>query len=387
MRFETDSKKVPVRSFSKAIWIFFCGLCMGSMDVIPGISGGTVAFIMGIYEDLISAIRSVKFHALKNISWEFLLCLLSGISIAFLSLAHVFDRLLKDADMRVALYSAFMGLILGSILYLTRQMKRWRGIDYLALLIGAAIAFVLTLPELAHLQFEPRFDVKIDLPYPAANYQDGHLLNISRSNLEGMLAKGWINENTPLLLNGNPTSIAEQGITAAYARFDLWAMFCGMIAISAMLLPGISGSYLMNILGMYGPAIAALADLGHSIRSLSFNLDAFMLLFSIACGILIGALLFSRVIGWLLTRYHALAIALLTGFMIGAIRSVWPFWSHVQAYNPLKLNEPPSLSVVAPILPPLDSTLLSSLLFMLAGLSVLLIFEWIAHKKHLIHKD
>ena len=360
---------------------------MGSMDVIPGISGGTVAFIMGIYEDLISAIRSIKFHALKNISWEFLLCLLSGIAIAFLSLASVFDVLLKDADLRIYLYSAFMGLILGSIFYLSKQMKGWRAVDFLALLIGAAIAFVLTLPELSQLQFETHFDVKVDLPYPAENFQNGLLKNVSQSNIEVMLAKGWINENTSLFLNGHETTVTKESISAAYARFDIWAMFCGMIAISAMLLPGISGSYLLNILGMYGPAIAALADFGRSLRSFSFDFEAFMLLFSMAVGIFIGAILFSRVIGWLLTRYHALAIALLTGFMIGAIRSVWPFWSHVQAYNPLKLNEPPMLSVVKPILPSLDITLLISLLIMTAGVFVILFFEWIAHKKYLITKD
>lgn len=106
-----------------------------------------------------------------------------------------------------------------------------------------------------------------------------------------------------------------------------------------------------------------------------------------AVGIFFGAILFSRVIGWLLTRYHALAIALLTGFMIGAMRSVWPYWSHVQAYNPLKLNEPPSLSVIKPILPALDITLLFSILIMTAGIFVILFFEWIAHKKHLITKE
>jgi len=193
---------------------------MGSMDVIPGISGGTVAFIMGIYEDLIGSIRSVKFHAFKNISWEFLLCLLSGIGIAFLSLASVFDVLLKNADLRVYLYSAFMGLIIGSIIYLSKQMKGWRAIDYLALMIGAAIAFVLTLPELSHLQFEPHYDVKVDLAYPAANFQNGLLQNVSKSNIEVMLAKGWINENTPLFFNGHETTVLKENIHAAYARFS-----------------------------------------------------------------------------------------------------------------------------------------------------------------------
>lgn len=354
---------------------------MGSMDVIPGISGGTVAFIMGIYEDLISSIRSIKIQALKQVSWEFLGCLLSGIAIAFLTMASIFDVLLKDASLRIYLYSGFMGLIIGSILYLSKQIKQFRGIDFFALFTGAILAFILTLPELSQLRFEPHYEVKIDLALPAANFQNGLLLDVSKSNLEVMLAKGWINNDTLLFLNGQETSVAKENIHAAYARFDLWAMLCGMIAISAMLLPGISGSYLLNILGMYGPAIAALADLGRSLRSFSFDVDAFMLLFSMASGIFLGAILFSRVIGWLLTRYHAFAIALLTGFMIGAMRSVWPFWSHVEAYNPLKLNEAPSLVVVKPILPPLDITLVYAILIMCLGIFTVLFFEWIANQK------
>lgn len=355
---------------------------MGAMDVIPGISGGTVAFILGIYEELISAIRSIKFQSPSKIAWQFLGCLISGIALSFISFATVFDYLLKQPDYRIYLYATFTGLISGSVIYLARQMKAWGIKEVIALLIGALIAYKLTDPSLLKLSFEPHYDVEIALSEQAANYKNGILQNVSQSQLEVMLAKGWVNDSTILYENGVKSSIKEKAIIAATPRLNLWAIVCGMIAISAMLLPGISGSYLLNVLGMYGTAIAALADLGRSLRHFSFDIDAFMLLFSIGIGIFFGAILFSRVIGWLLTRYHAFTIALLTGFMVGAMQSVWPFWSFELKYNPLKLSEAPSLSVIEPVLPTINSNFFISILFFALGLAVLFFFEWVAHKKN-----
>lgn len=377
-----STKAVSIASKAHAVWIFLCGLMMGAMDVIPGISGGTVAFILGIYEELISAIRSIKFQSPSKIAWQFLGCLISGIALSFISFATVFDYLLKQPDYRIYLYATFTGLISGSVIYLARQMKAWGIKEVIALLIGALIAYKLTDPSLLKLSFEPHYDVEIALSEPAANYKNGILQNVSQSQLEVMLAKGWVNDSTVLYENGVKSSIKEKAIIAATPRLNLWAIVCGMIAISAMLLPGISGSYLLNVLGMYGTAIAALADLGRSLRHFSFDIDAFMLLFSIGIGIFFGAILFSRVIGWLLTRYHAFTIALLTGFMVGAMQSVWPFWSFEFKYNPLKLSEAPSLSVIEPVLPTFNSNFFISILFFALGLAVLFFFEWVAHKKN-----
>lgn len=377
-----STKSVSIESKAHAVWIFLCGLMMGAMDVIPGISGGTVAFILGIYEELISAIRSIKFQSPSKIAWQFLGCLISGIALSFISFATVFDYLLKQPDYRIYLYATFTGLISGSVIYLARQMKAWGIKEVIALLIGALIAYKLTDPSLLKLSFEPHYDVEIALSEQAANYKNGILQNVSQSQLEVMLAKGWVNDSTILYENGVKSSIKEKAIIAATPRLNLWAIVCGMIAISAMLLPGISGSYLLNVLGMYGTAIAALADLGRSLRHFSFDIDAFMLLFSIGIGIFFGAILFSRVIGWLLTRYHAFTIALLTGFMVGAMQSVWPFWSFELKYNPLKLSEAPSLSVIEPVLPTINSNFFISILFFALGLAVLFFFEWVAHKKN-----
>lgn len=379
------SRKVSIKSLPQALWIFICGLLMGSADVVPGISGGTMAFILGIYEDLIGSIRSVKFQSLSKISWEFLALLLSGIAFAFLSLASVFDGWLKDPHSRVLLYATFMGLILGSIVFLTKQMKGWRLKDYLALLLGAIVAYVLTMPSLGTFTQEKRFDVFVNLPEPAANYQSGMLKDVTVSNIEVMLAKGWITEDTPLGTDRGVTTVGNQNIKPATPRLDFWALICGMIAISAMLLPGISGSYLLNILGMYGVAIAALADLMAGFKQFKIEWEPFMLLFSIGIGILIGAALFSRVIGWLLTKYHALAIAMLSGFMIGALQSVWPFWSYTYKYNPLKLNHAPELSVIKPIAPAINNEFFLALLFLGIGFIAVLTIEFLANlkKKHL----
>lgn len=378
-------KKVAIKSFPQALWVFICGLLMGSADVVPGISGGTMAFILGIYEDLIGSIRSVKFQALSKISWEFLLLLISGIAFAFLNLASVFDAWLKDPHERVLLYSTFMGLILGSVYYLTKQMKGWRQKDFLALLLAAIIAFLLTMPSLGSFSSEKKYDVFIKLPEPAANYSNGMLLNVSKSNLEVMLAKGWISEDTILGTDTGVTLVSAQNINPAVPRLDLWALLCGMIAISAMLLPGISGSYLLNILGMYAAAIAALSDVMAGFKKFTIDWEPFMLLLSIGIGILLGAALFSRVIGWLLTRYHALAIAMLTGFMLGALQTVWPFWSYEYKYNPLKLNHAPELSVIKPILPAINSEFFLALGFVALGFIAVLTIEYLAHlkKKHL----
>ena len=232
---------------------------MGAADIVPGISGGTIAFIMGFYQNLIDSIKNIN---AKSIS--FLLPLLFGIILAFLTLANFFYFILQHPVYKVFLYSTFLGLVIASTIFCAKQLQNWKVTHFLFLTIGILLAYLLT----------------------GASLQTEHF---------------------------------------TYNGFSWWLIFCGIIAVSAMLLPGISGSYLLSILGVYPLAIGAVKDFTVSIKQFSFNPEASMILFNLMIGIAIGAALFSRIISWLLTHYHNSTIALLTGFMIGALRSVWPF--------------------------------------------------------------
>ena len=256
--------------------LLICGICMGTADIIPGISGGTVAFIMGFYPDLIKSIKSLNKHAIgllltfqfkefgKSIAWKFLLILMAGMGIAFVTLSKLIHFLLQHSLYKIYLYSFFLGLVLASTIFCAKQIKTWRLTHYLMTFSGILIAYFLT----------------------------GNALQAQLILTEG---------------------------------FNWWIVFCGMIAISAMLLPGISGSYLLSILGVYPVVIASINTFLSDLKEGLFNKDAFMLLLSLFSGIVIGAILFSRVVAWLFTHYREMTIALLTGFMLGALRSVWPF--------------------------------------------------------------
>ena len=152
-------------------------------------------------------------------------------------------------------------------------------------------------------------------------------------------------------------------------QFDLYALFAGMAAISAMLLPGISG-ILLNVLGMYAPALGALADLSSGLIKGVIDRDAFFLLLSLGLGILAGAALFSHAIFWLLKHRHLFTLSLLTGFMLGALRSVWPFWKMGWRINPLSPDKGLELVLLKPELPDFFTVdFFISALFLLGGLA------------------
>jgi putative membrane protein len=160
-------------------------------------------------------------------------------------------------------------------------------------------------------------------------------------------------------------------------------MLCGSLAASAMLLPGVSGAYLLQILGMYSSVISALADLTGGIRSGTLNMDALLLLGSLLIGIIAGLLLFSRLINWMLQHARSVTIGALSGFMIGALGAVWPFWSHQFIWNPLKLDKGPLLHPLEPFLPSLnDPTTWAALAFTGLGFSLIISLEAIASRLH-----
>lgn len=244
------------------ITVAFKGVCMGAADVIPGVSGGTIAFLMGIYSRLLGAINSINRKSLSlllhlkfkqfftAIDGLFLCSLMAGIFVSIFSLAKVMKYLLEFHP--VPLWSFFFGLILASIVVIAKGLDGFKLRNILAFIIGAIIA-------------------------------------------------GWI-----CLVSPSQTSE------------EYWFIFLsGAIGICAMILPGISGSFILLLLGKYKFIMDAVA---------SFNIPVLIVF---ACGALIGILSFSRLLGWLLKRYYMSTIALLSGFMLGSLIKVWPWKEQV----------------------------------------------------------
>lgn len=385
------------RSLIHWLRIFFSGICMGAADIVPGISGGTVAFILGIYSELIESLKSMDARAItllltlklkefgRTTGWRFILALVSGITISFITLSRVFNSLLNHEIYRVYLYSAFFGLIIASVWVCAKQLRKWKFAHFIGLAVGAIIAFALTGSSYSKASGESVYDVEMVLPsmeQSAINYDRDNkiLMSVPASTLGAMLSKGVINANTLVRSKANTYHHAfEVAQTSHHFGLDLWMICCGAIAISAMLLPGISGSYLLSILGVYGIVIMALADFLNGIEKGIFETEAFVILLSMLIGIVLGAIMFSRVVSWMLKHYHDMTIAILTGFMIGALRAVWPFWTYVYYYLPLKLEKGPQLAIADPYLPGIQETLLlKGVLFAVAGFIVVFILEGIA---------
>lgn len=238
---------------------------MGAADLVPGISGGSIALITGIYEKLLDSISAVGvevFNLFKSkdlrsfwfkINGTFLLFLLLGIMTSLFALANLITYLILEHPIPV--WSFFCGLIIISALLILRDVRRWNIMALLALPLGVLMAYFIT-------------------------------------------------EMTPMTSDNHPVII----------------FFSGMIAICAMILPGISGSFLLLVMGKYEYILNALLE------------RDFLILGVFAAGCVIGILAFSRVVSWLLKRFHAITIAVLAGFMLGSINKIWP-WKEVLSYR------------------------------------------------------
>lgn len=249
----------------KYLLLWLKGCAMGTADVVPGVSGGTIAFISGIYGELIDAIRSVDATALRllvrlrfrelwrHIDGAFLLPVFLGIATAVFSLARLMTWLL--AHHPVAVWSFFFGLIVASALFVAREVGRWEWRSVAALLIGASVAW-------------------------------------------------WITVATP----------AETPETWWFV------MLAGAIAICAMILPGISGAFILLLLGKYQFILQAVGDL---------NMPVILLFLA---GAVVGIVSFSHLLSWLLRHWHDVTVAVLMGFMIGSLNKVWPWKEVVESY-------------------------------------------------------
>lgn len=254
-------------SIKDAIKLYGCGFAMGTADLVPGISGGTLAFLTGIYSDLVHSVSSIHLGPLlklqfrqfiRETAWLYLLIVLTGMATAIVSLAKVVHLLMDDPVSRSYMYSGFLGFITASAIICLRRMGGTSKATILPLILGAFVAFLGT----------------------------------------------W--------------NIQERGALdlATLGIFQPHTIASGALAICAMMLPGVSGSYVLHMLGMYQTTIAALASL-ESTSSILF-------LVNLGSGIFFGALLFSKVVAWLLDHYRTLTFAALTGLMIGALPTLWP---------------------------------------------------------------
>jgi len=233
------------------------GMMMGAADAVPGVSGGTIAFMMGIYEELIFSLKQFGPAAVlmlfregpvavwKHVNGSFLLTLISGILFSLLTISHVVLYWL--AEYPELLWSFFFGLILASVWSVCRHIDLWDRNTYTSFIVGVVTAYFVT--------------------------------SMSPTSLEV----------TPLFI-----------------------FLSGMVAICAMILPGISGSFILLLLGMYAPILMAIKNL----ELLTLSL--------FAGGCVVGLLSFSRVLSWMFSSFKTTTFALLGGFMLGSLNKVWP---------------------------------------------------------------
>lgn len=242
------------------------GMAMGAADVVPGVSGGTIAFISGIYEELLGSISNINLKLLKTLkneglksAWKqvngnFLAALFVGIFISIVSLAKMISWLLVHHPILV--WSFFFGLVLASVIYIAKQVTQWNLASGILLILGAILAYYIT------------------------------TLN-------------------PLVSEHSSMS---------------FMFLAGAIAICAMILPGISGSFILVLLGAYKPVLAA-------VNNRDFTTIAF-----VGLGAIVGLLTFSRILKYLFENYKNHTLVVLTGFIIGSLNKIWP-WKKVLTYR------------------------------------------------------
>ena len=349
---------------------------------MPGISGGSMALILGIYEDLI---KTIKNFGKKGTPWGFIIPLIFGMILSFALFSQVIHYLLGHSLYRVFLYSLFIGMILAAVFVLINHIKSWRPYYIFFIILGSSVTFFLAgvKPTIEKDYFNVHVPVElnnIEKGKKIKNYdkKNGLLLNISKKTLSTMFVKGVVGPETKVFdsklnINGEVKDFITKVNTS---RVNLKIIMFGMIAISAMLLPGISGSFVLVILGVYTLVISALTDFTVGLKNLVIDYDALFFLTNLGAGIVIGAILFSRVCAHLLKKFHCQTISLLIGFMVGAIRAVWPFWSYEYYINPLNLSKAVELQVVDPIWPGLFSSIfLFATLFAIVGFLLVFILE------------
>jgi len=277
------------------IFLFLKGLAMGAVNKIPGVSGGTVAFITGIYEDLINSIKKINFKSFKilfnrgfkdfykEINGKFLTVLFSGVIASFFSVSLVLDRLIEDYELYV--FGLFFGMIVGSFYVIYYQLERLNIKTAFGILVGLSIGLLIS--------FADNFEVT--------------------------------DSNVIIFISG-------------------------MIAISGMILPGLSGSYLLLLMGSYTLIMVdSVNALYFTLTDIfSFNFDfvydperiyllKVILFFTI--GSVCGLIFLSNILSTLLKRFKSITISIIVGFIAGSLRGVWP-WKTESLYGKVSLFFP-----------------------------------------------
>ncbi|MBC6997888.1 DUF368 domain-containing protein [Cytophaga sp. FL35] len=249
------------RNFIQYLIVTLKGMAMGAADVVPGVSGGTIAFISGIYEELITSINNVDLSLFKTLkeqglksAWNqlngnFLLALFIGIGISVLSLAKLVSWLLENKP--ILIWSFFFGLVIASILLVGKEVKKWNATTIFFLILGACVAYYITI-----------------LP-PSGSVDSLPFLFLS-----------------------------------------------GALAICAMILPGISGAFILVLLGSYKTIIDAVHNMDIKVIAV------------VGAGAIFGLLSFAKLLKWMFNNHKNLTLALLTGFIIGSLNKIWP-WKRV----------------------------------------------------------
>ncbi|WP_276166193.1 DUF368 domain-containing protein [Zobellia alginiliquefaciens] len=301
------------RNFLDYTFITLKGMAMGAADVVPGVSGGTIAFISGIYEELITSINNVDLSLFKELkenglksAWtklngNFLMALFLGIGISVLSLAKLVSWLLENKP--ILIWSFFFGLVIASILLVGKEVQKWNAKTIIALIVGAAIAYYITIL--------PPSESADSLPY--------------------------------LFLSG-------------------------ALAICAMILPGISGAFILVLLGSYKTIIDAV-----------HNLD-FKVIGVVGVGAIFGLLSFAKLLKWMFNNQKNLTLALLTGFIVGSLNKIWP-WKRVLETKTIGEKIITIDENVSPFNFEGDNQLMVAIIAALAGFLVIFILERTASKK------
>lgn len=302
-----DKGTTDNRTILDYFWISTRGFAMGAADVVPGVSGGTMAFILGIYDELLESISAVDMSFIQRIltfkwreafagfPWKFLISVVLGILTAILTLANVLHWALENHP--VFIWSFFFGLIVASIVVVRRRVRKWNLVNILAAVASTVAAFI--------------------------------LVGLSPSETP----------HTPVLL-----------------------FLSGAVAICAMILPGVSGAFILVLLGKYAYVLAAVK-----------NLDILTVVL-VGLGAVVGLLSFTKLLRWMLHKNHDLVVAILTGFMAGSLRKVWP-WKTIEPVSETFIRESNFIPSV------LNREVVLALTFMALGILLVLVVEHFANRQ------
>jgi putative membrane protein len=318
---------------------FFKGVAMGAANVIPGVSGGTIALITNIYEELIDSLKSFNLNAFQllvkgqfqalhsQLNLNFLVPIILGIVVSILSLAKLFDYLLIEFPAHTWAY--FFGLVLASVYYIGLKVKEWNWKIILILILGTIIALTIS------------------------------------------------------FVSPSPTEDSSY----------FYIFICGLIGICGMILPGLSGSYILMLMGNYhllmvksinsiSEFVQALAsgNLTTFLASPNFELLIYFIIFLI--GSVVGLIAFSNIISWVFNKYHDATLALLTGFVFGSLSIIWPWKKEIFSSEVIDRHGEPLLLGYERYLPSVwGLNEIFVLVFMLIGVLSIIVVEYLAKQE------